>query len=362
MIAACASILAGVHAQARCDDSSCSSAEDSSLLQLATSAAPREHSAEAYPDTALQQGSSSSAAVKPTSALVDEVYTYGAPATKWPPFRNAAAANGCFDGLRVYNEDARGVITKVDAAAMNNNKPHAATNTLVLRKKGDSLFVPCSGGQHLGRPDWPRRGVGIFHSWRIHPSKVYRQRLRKLTIDGRDVTSRGVFRSAILYLALASRAAYETTAPHIKQMVQRYMPGWRLVGLEMYKNRVDSDMVVLAQEPKSKDCALAFTGTDSVMELGTSLEAYGTGYCGFTGVHAGYRNELWTLTNHQSYRNGIKPKLAHCKRVICTGHSLGGAVCEVFAGCANSGNITDPDFKLLAWERKTPEAMPELHA
>merc|ERR1719384_3045715 len=103
---------------------------------------------------------------------------------------------------------------------------------------------------------------------------------------------------------------------------------------------MDKDQMLLVQETKTGACALAFSGTDNPSELYTSLKSYGTGYCGFTDVHAGYRNELWTLTNQPAYRKGILPKLARCSKTICVGHSLGGALCEIFVGCANSGNFS----------------------
>jgi len=292
-------------------------------------------------------------------ALIDAVYTYGAPATHNQPFRNAATEDECFPGLRSYNENLLGVhneIHQVDAAAMNNFYPHAYTNSVVLHWDKDSYYSPCRAHKEFGHPEWPQRGWGVFQEWRIHHEADYTDRLNALTVDGEKVAEEEPFKSARLFVILAFKS-YENVQS-IKSALADKMPGWNLVAREVYETYNDQDPVMVVQDSKSLDCAFVFTGTNNFADLPSSTTSYGTGYCGFDGVHVGYRNELWWLT--KSLWPSLRPKLEHCNKVTCVGHSLGGSLCELFAACANSGNYTHEDYKLLQWTKKTPWSLPEL--
>jgi len=113
------------------------------------------------------------------------------------------------------------------------------------------------------------------------------------------------------------------------------------------------------QQRDTLDCALVFTGTNSMADLPASTTQKGSKYCGFEGVHDGYRFELWAQV-HVMWPK-VRPTLEQCNKVICVGHSLGGALCELFAACANSGHTTEPEFQELAWQKaKSPRRMPSI--
>lgn len=292
-----------------------------------------------------------------TEALVDEVYTYGAPATHVSPFWNKARADGCFPGLRAYTEDVKGVhgeIHQDDAGAVFNRYPHARIASLCLRWQRDSLYTPCGGASGLdGHPDWPANGAQVYQAWNLHHENIYADRLRELTVNGTRLGSKDPFISARKFLFIAFRG-YDTTNA-AKAKLNRWLHGWELVGKAVDKHGDDEDPILVVQDSASLNCAIVFVGTNSFSELFTSTTDYGTGYCGFKGVHVGYRNELWTLTGKPWQK--IKPKLQECKKVICVGHSLGGALCEIFAACANSGHVTDPDYQRLVWTKQQPRLM-----
>jgi len=150
---------------------------------------------------------------------------------------------------------------------------------------------------------------------------------------------------------------------HTKQAIAERLPGWKLVAKEVRESGsgtlYDSDPVMIVQQKSSLDCAVVFTGTNNGgNEISTSTTDYTTGYCGYASVHAGYRNELWQITKVLWPR--LRPKLAKCNRVICVGHSMGGSLCELFAGCANKKAVGDRDFEQQKWTKGTPEEMPEL--
>lgn len=280
--------------------------------------------------------------------LVSAVYTYGAPATHKEPFRNAARADECFPGLRIYTENLKGTkdhIHQVDAAAMNNFYPHAWTDTLTLHEGRDSYFSRCYDHKEFGHPEWPQRGTSVYEEWRIHHEEQYDGRMKTLTLDGKDVAGDEPFKTAGMFVRLAF-LAYEPLEKQAR-LLKEDLPDWTIVARTDDKHGDDVDPVTIVQNKKTLDCALAFTGTNSFGEIFTSTTNYGAKYCGYTGVHVGYKNELWTLSK-RVFPN-LKPALEKCRKVACVGHSLGGALCELFAACANSGNTTDPDYQLLAW-------------
>lgn len=298
--------------------------------------------------------------------LVDEVWTYGAPATHDDPFWNFATADGCFPGLRCYTENILHSVThQVDAAAMNNWKAHARTNSVVLRQPGiDSIYTPCkkSWGNKMeesGHPDWPQRGASVFEHWPIHQQPYYEERLDKIEINGYNVSTAEPFKTARKY-ALFAWKSYDTPANTMKELSQK-TPDWTLVSREVHKISGGENPVMVVQQDHTLDCALVFTGTNSMADLPASTTQYSTGYCGFSGVHVGYRNKLEEITKDLWPK--VRPTLERCNKVFCVGHSLAGSLCELFSACVNSGHTTDPDFRVLAWDKaRNPTRMPSLAA
>lgn len=150
--------------------------------------------------------------LSPTTELVHEVYTYGAPATRAHPFSNAGRADGCFKGLRSFTEDRTGfgkMITRVDFAAMSNFYPHAQTSSLSLRLGEDSLYTPCNE-ENKGHPHWPQRGPMVYVDESLHQENDYVDRLKEVKVNEKAVSSEEPFRSARHYSTLAFRS-YDTT-------------------------------------------------------------------------------------------------------------------------------------------------------
>ena len=118
------------------------------------------------------------------------------------------------------------------------------------------------------------------------------------------------------------------------------------------------------ENPSHRKCIISFMGSQqTVGDLTAFLFTSGgtTGYCGRNGVHIGVRDELWHITHDEKYQNTIKPALETCHEVTCAGHSLGGALCNVFVMCANTGeeNLDEfddqgmyDDYNSLAWTKR----------
>ena len=67
------------------------------------------------------------------------------------------------------------------------------------------------------------------------------------------------------------------------------------------------------------------------------------------------------ITNDSQWAAVIKPSLETCDEVTCVGHSLGGALCNTFTMCANTGaeylvgNTNaemQEDYDSLVWTKK----------
>mmetsp|Transcript_51601 Transcript_51601/g.120376 ORF Transcript_51601/g.120376 Transcript_51601/m.120376 type:complete len:656 (+) Transcript_51601:82-2049(+) len=288
-----------------------------------------------------------------TPALIAEIYTFGAPAVSRPAMPDLSQKDHCFRGLRTFTENKwPGGGRQVDAASCFDAYAHPIISTLALDWGQDSLYVPCPG-----EVAWPYGGAS---SWGLHSETHYAPRLQEVTIEGRKVKDEEPFATAnkMVTLAYKSYDSVENTKKELKEK----LPDWHLIDRHVFEwtsGAYDDDPVLIAQNKQNLDCALIFTGTNHFGELGSSVKQHLTGYCGFDQVHAGYRDEVWQLSDHAIWPM-ITGKLAKCRRVICVGHSLGGAVCDVFAGCINSRRSDDPDYKKLMWLQGPPTLMPEI--
>jgi len=290
-----------------------------------------------------------------TVPLVHGIYTFGAPATRLHALTNAATEDGCFPGLRNYNENLAGfgMIHQIDAGAMWNTYDHAKINSAKLHWQSESYYYPCGdveGHQEDGHPAWPAHGVNsdgvIVQEWRVHHEYTYRDRLWFLTINGTRRTFEEPFKSALLFINVAYRV-YERL-DLIEDGVHRLMPGWKVLHHDVWRRRfIDTDPILLVQEQATQDCAMAFSGTNSLADFPASIDSLPSHYCGFDHVHVGYVMKLRNVIRH--LWENMRPKLQKCRKLFCAGHSMGGSLCELFSACANSRNTSDPDYQALAW-------------
>lgn len=285
--------------------------------------------------------------------IVAAIYTFGAPATAEPAFPDLARADGIFQGLRLYTENVfhPGPGKQIDGAAIFDTYLHPKVATAVLHWGEDSYYIPGAG-----KPEWPQIGGAVYADWNLHKERNYVDRLSQVKVHGQNYADVGPFAKARMYAILAFKA-YDSI-PNFKIRLAEKMPGWKLVAQETQNTLEALDKVWLVQDGSSLECALVFTGTTTVAEFGTSITQSETGYCGFPDVHAGYRNKLYWVT--KGLWPKMRPKLGKCSAVTCVGHSLGGSLCDIFAGCANSKRAADADYQRQMWTTVAPEAMPEI--
>lgn len=344
----------------------------------------------------------------PNTLRVDYLFTYGAPAVAKNP-HHANPGNRCIPGVRVFSEDVnwRGHITNTDFAAHINagaGYGHPKISTLILRDvwgedKREYIWLECVDEDNEDYYEWEwypsqwSRAKLIDHIHSI--DTVYEPRLKSL-LEGR---SHQLYEAAASGLALDPRILDYTSVAwcngmpleDTKECLKNYSTDTKDDGTLAHPNvagvapkgwvvdaqlthtydhggsvGTDTDRVytlINDGDPKiGRQCIISFQQSRNLADFGSFLLPYTTGFCGRTGVHVGVRNELWHIISDPQWEANIKPSLEQCDQVTCVGHSLGGALCNAFTMCANTGaeylvGNTDPgmqnDYDMLVWTKKT---------
>ncbi|KAL7531030.1 hypothetical protein ACHAXR_003807, partial [Thalassiosira sp. AJA248-18] len=315
--------------------------------------------------------------------LVDHLYTYGALSVANPHMSNPG--NKCIPGIRTYTEDIssgddcnegeagcfRGEhFTNTDFAANFNNNvyPHPKMSTLALRWRDKALVEyiesKCDDAEDVEQYEqqwWPgSQPAQIQEGQNIHHlAKHYERRLVEVPED---------IRGPLLEYASVS-ACHRNSATEVQDCLDAYsgegnmdLPGvgplgWEVLAFMNHQAQlmegIDNDTVFVLKNDEDENhrkCIISFKGSETLGgDLSNFLfEKAGAGdYCGRSGVHMGVKDELWQITNNPQYQHHMKPALASCQELSCVGHSLGGALCNVFTMCANQGleNLSHEDDK-----------------
>jgi len=330
--------------------------QDDACVSSAASHSPKACSVELLQTDSKRPGHN----LKHVLARVAGVYTYGAPAASILPLKNFASLNGCFAGLRAYAENLLGDIHQVDPLAMSNPYNHSQITTLALHEEGkDSYYVSCNYHKK-GETTWPiKKGQVYDHpSFRTNSQKTYEaycKRLSNVFVDGANISAEDPISSARAFCPLAF-AVYESR-DSVKAVLAEHLAGWRLVASEIHNaSKWDKDPVMLFQKDEDLQCALVFGGLNSGSEFSPS---YLPGkLCGFKGVLEAYRHEISSITSKLWPRFGWK--LGKCSRLSCVGEGVGGALCDLFAACLNSGRIFDSDYMTMSWKPSSAQLLDEV--
>jgi len=328
------------------------------LVALAAEVTPRRGRHEA--NSSAQRLRPALAQLQRDQGTVSELFTYGAPGTASPQLRNGASEDGCFPGIRVYNENRSpgifwGYFTKSDPVSFITNAigyAHARMEAVTLREwmRGDPAHFKCSGENQW----WPSADAWLWASG--HYTETYND----------------------LAAAQESFATVPTFLRMVMNVYQPEVPGgqlaqdtaWRMIASADCKDSWGTtDRAELYQESGDKACVLVFEGTefeglDAVSDAITDLNVKAVDFCGFTDVHRGFVNELNGVVACPHYISRIKSKLPHCSEVVAAGHSLGGALAELFTACANSDQLhagaqrNTSEWQHITWSKGTPKLFP----
>lgn len=301
------------------------------------------------------------------------LYTFGGPATAFPGLRNPLSPDGCFPGLRVWNEahnsDMFGNYAQkhdpIAFLAYVARFEHAFQDSLtsVVTNPTKPTLTKCGNLQSIPIAD-PYMVLDL-HKGNAYVAGMESQKLYPLV----DTMSH-----------FATSMAYSSDRGAVREAAMKY--GWNLVGAASEpKPGSTPDMSYLLQEPNSLDCTVTFEGTKDIANAVADITCARVNFCGlsderdFQGaafnpqpghalVHQGFRDELLNMVKLQEFQSNIRAKLPMCNKVFVTGHSLGGAQAELFTACANraipEGAPGWEDYKLIGWQKGTPQKLPVL--
>merc|ERR1719215_227221 len=110
----------------------------------------------------------------------------------------------------------------------------------------------------------------------------------------------------------------------------------------------------LVQDPETLDCMHTFQSTKSAEDWVADGQTQPSPFCGLpSAVHMGFRDHLRLMFRSDEYQFGIRERLPLCRNVYVIGHSLGGAMAELFSACVNNAPPADldveGDYSMLRW-------------
>lgn len=284
------------------------------------------------------------------AGTVDLLYTFGAPSTGKPAIKNPQSTDGCFPGLRLWSSN-RGAgdfgedeVDIIPSLAHNLGYRHAYMDGVDLEVgEGKQYHKKCSEEHTTSPPGWAKAY--------LHASKTYIEEASKLDALAMNVSQ------------IALKASYF----HDEQEAARHASssGWGLVQTAYNDDGATGDPQVahLLQNPDNLECVITFQGKDSFQDWLTEDTAAPVDFCGLDEeVHKGFRNHLRRLVRTDAFQSRIRPYLKGCAKVIATGHSLGGAMAELFAAClarapSRGAPGWDSDYQYLSWKVGDPTRM-----
>lgn len=282
---------------------------------------------------------------------VDLLYTYGTPATGKPAIKHPTRSDGCFPGLRFWNTNhGAGLFNgdQVDIVAPLANivgYRHAYMDGMELEIGEGKYYRHSCSEENTGGPS------GLVKAY-LHASATYIEEASKIDQLALNISKIGV------------RVSYMQDEQEAARHVNSF--GWGLVHTAYHPGSIVGGPQVahLLQDPDSLTCIVTFQGTDSIQDALQDVNAISVNFCGLEGqVHQGFRNHLRRIVKSDVFQDRIRPYLPGCAKVIAVGHSLGGAMAELFAACMASAPASGTpgwksDFQYFTWKQGRSSRLP----
>lgn len=308
------------------------------------------------------------------AGLVSFVYSFGALAAGSPGLQNQGKTEtGCLPGVRAYHTQKGkwwGEWVDFVPRALNWVFYWHAHMPVLEIQLGDTQFLISDCDAR-----WMKEPTILWGSYSMHAEELYIQSTSSFDPWFANMT------------IFASRSSYIRDPGSVGRDVQQY--GWRLVGSAqdtggyIYGGHQVSHLL---QHPDSLDCVITFQGTASLQGWVSNFDIRSKSFCGLSDpgewclgtlgechtrrargsfVHAGFVDRLRVLVQSDAYQQNIHHHLPVCNKVYAVGHSLGGAMAELFSTCVSAawreGDNGYEDYKWMGWTNGVTRAAPWIY-
>lgn len=288
------------------------------------------------------------------AGMVDGLFTYGAPGTSSPGIKNPRRSDGCFPGQRFWTTRPQWFGLEVDTVvpiAGVIGFRHAKMEGVDLNDKQKTVSIKKCDSSTDYLMDYP---VGLPKT-ELHDTERYVQQAAVISSLVQNISQIGL------------RKSYVQDPDEAARRVAEY--GWNLVttAIDDGSSSIIGGYQIshLIQNPHDLACIITFQGSSSIGDWLGNAAIGKAGFCGLPGisVHVGFRDHLRRMTKSSVFQSSVRPYLPSCSKVYVTGHSLGGALAELFTACVahapSPGQAGyDTDYKYMGWSvgraRKLP--------
>jgi hypothetical protein len=302
---------------------------------------------------------------KENDGRVDYLLTIGAPATACPALTNFLTGD-CFNGKRIYNSQT--IPASFCAMGYCVIPSYKITDPVAWIANVIGFEHPSmSGEEFFHNPEFradqltcepttsrSKPGIGMVstESLSLHSTATYVNGVMRWVPKFKGVEPGATLEDIHIRLCEASYLSDREIGKLARAVGARILARVKVRG-----SMGDEDSASLIQFDNT-DCTIVFRGSDATWDFVNNAAGGCTDYCGHKCVHSGFVAELNGLVKSDDWQKKLKPKLSRCRLVKVAGHSLGGAMAEVFSMCANSNSNTEEYMKYIRWKEETPSLMP----
>jgi len=332
---------AGASQEKTADSSSQSGAGEAAAPESAETA-DAASSSEEKPADAAQQSEAAAAAQEETAqtAAVPEepriprklfygAFTWGSPAwlktkkkkkTGTPPVPVVR-------GLRMYTVEgdaadaAKCKVDIISQAAGQFGFVHPSMPVRALSKSKDCTETPGSAGDMIFEPSEERYEADLA----LHALDEYDRRMPEVS------KTFPVNRSDLVYLMRSSYVEDD------RRLDDKFlMP---IIGYSYDKVFKQHSWLFIRAD--DRQCFLTFKGAEDAHNMSQALNIKAKPWCNLGKVHGGFRKRLQSILEAEYFESEIKIRMVQeCRGLVALGHSMGGAMAEMFAACFLNADFT----------------------